>query len=145
MFLLSIRRSGLQAAILLIFYLGTLYGLKFSALPGLLSMGLVAAISLCFFAELNRLLVRSKHSSLAIHFNDLDVRLIFPRNETRVVLSRISYFSEWLIVLDFSGKHGASISWTRYFDPHRFVALWPDSLSEPDRRRLRRYLLFELN
>lgn len=143
MFVVLIRCSKLQLAILLIFYLGALLALGRSSLPVSLSLALGVCLSICFSAELKILLGRSKYSLLGIQFSSLYASLIYPQQQIRLVLSRLSYYSEYLIVLDFKEEGGSDSVWGRYFDPRRFVVLWPDSLGEEHRRRLRRYLMFE--
>ena len=143
MFLVVIRCSKLQLAILLIFYLGSILAVSRSSLPILLLLTLGACLSAGFFRELNILLGRSKNSLLGIHFRALYANFIYPQQQIRLVLSRVSYFSEYLIVLDFKEEGGSEPLWGRYFNPRRFVVLWPDSLCDMHRRRLRRYLMFE--
>ncbi|NQV70550.1 MAG: hypothetical protein HQ498_11035 [Pseudohongiella sp.] len=65
--------------------------------------------------------------------------------EVMVSLPRISYYSEFLIVLSFD-PYLAPVaplpSWQRLTGSMKLV-FWPDSLSRADDRRLRRYLRFD--
>lgn len=71
--------------------------------------------------------------------------LYFAAQDLTVRLPHIYYYSEFLIVLRFERElvpavPQASQRWRR---KSVCVAIWPDSLSKADNRRLRRYLRFD--
>jgi hypothetical protein len=61
-------------------------------------------------------------------------------------LPKISYFSEYLLLLSFSPVHAGRtgrVGVTRFWGKVVKVVIWPDSLSRNDNRSLRRYLRFD--
>lgn len=104
MLVVTARKSLVQATILLIAWLGTLYALSICDLNWLLLASMALLACYCFALELYRCLGYGSNSLRAICLHERRGRLIYADRQIQVGPLRISYFSEFLIVLDFASK-----------------------------------------
>ena len=139
---IEIRPSTLQAVLTGVCQVAALWALLISAAPMPVRLGLGLGVLLQIVSSTATGLRRRANGGRQSRTQQLGLGVAYCRlgsYKGRVELQppQIRYCSEWLIILEFRPRSGASVG---YCHKSLRLVLWPDSLDPGDDWRLRRYL-----